>query len=358
MGFRGFLIRRLVIAVLMLFVIMSINYSIFFIMPGNPTAMFVNPRGATQESKNLLIERLKQQWGLDQPPEIRFYIYIKNMLSWDFGRSIASGEAVSNEMGQRLFYTLELMGGSTILSMLIGVALGVLVAQKRGGKLDSSIVTTSLITYSLPVFWMGLVLILIFTVNLRWFPHANAMPYEWVQEGRMPIAYTVSSVGQAFQWSGDVTLNVNPTGLIDLIIGYMSHLMLPLVTLTLFQYGGYVLLTRATMIEALTEDYVVTARAKGVREQNIIYRHALKNASLPLITSAALAFGFMLSGAVITEGVFSWPGLGRWIFTAIINTDYHVLQAVFYVIAVCVIVANIIADVLYGIIDPRIKYGG
>jgi peptide/nickel transport system permease protein len=205
---------------------------------------------------------------------------------------------------------------------------------------------------------MGLVLILVFTVNLHMFPHANAIPYEWAQEGRMPIAYTVSLVGEASQWSGNLVLSVNPKGLVDLLSGYLSHLFLPLTTLTLFQYGGYVLLTRATMIEALTEDYVVTARAKGVPEQNIIFRHALKNASLPLITSAALAFGFMLSGAVITEGVFSWPGLGRWIFTAITNTDYHVLQAVFYVIAVCVIVANIIADILYGIIDPRIKYGG
>jgi peptide/nickel transport system permease protein len=356
MGFRGFLIKRIAIAFIMLFVVMSLNYTIFFIMPGNPTALFVNPRGMDQATKELMIERLTKEWGLDQPPEIRFLIYIRNMLTWDFGRSIASGEAVSAEMGQRLFYTLELMGGSTILSILIGVALGVLVAQKRGGKFDSTMVTMSLITYSLPVFWMGLVLILIFSVNLNLLPHANVMPYEWIQEGRMPVAYNLSSVGQS--WMGNITLNVNPTGLVELLSGYLSHLALPLVTLTLFQYGGYVLLTRAVMIEALTEDYVVTARAKGVQEQNVIFRHALKNASLPLITSAALAFGFMLSGAVITEGVFSWPGLGRWIFTAITNTDYHVLQAVFYVIAVCVIVANIIADILYGIIDPRIKYGG
>lgn len=356
MGFRGFLIKRIAIAFIMLFVVMSLNYMIFFIMPGNPTALFVNPRGMDQKTKELMIARLTKEWGLDQPPEIRFLIYIRNMLTWDFGRSIASGEAVSAEMGQRLFYTLELMGGSTILSILIGVALGALVAQKRGGKFDSTMVTMSLITYSLPVFWMGLVLILIFSVNLNLLPHANVMPYEWIQEGRMPVAYNLSSVGQS--WMGNITLNVNPTGLVDLLSGYLSHLALPLVTLTLFQYGGYVLLTRAVMIEALTEDYVMTARAKGVREQNVIFRHALKNASLPLITNAALAFGFMLSGAIITEGVFSWPGLGRWIFTAITNTDYHVLQAVFYVIAVCVIVANIIADILYGIIDPRIKYGG
>jgi peptide/nickel transport system permease protein len=132
---------------------------------------------------------------------------------------------------------------------------------------------------------------------------------------------------------------------------------MPLATLTLFTYGGYLLLTRATMIEALTEDYIATAKAKGVPERGVIFKHALKNASLPLITSAAIHLGFMLSGAIITEGVFSWPGLGRWIFTAIGNTDYSVLQAVFYIVALCVIMANIIADILYGVIDPRIKYG-
>jgi peptide/nickel transport system permease protein len=357
MGFRGYLVRRITVAFIMLFVVMGLNYAIFFLMPGDPTALFVNPRGATQESKELLIARLRAQWGLDKPPEIRFLLYIKNMLTWDFGRSIITGESVQTEMGQRLFYTLELMGGSTVLSMVIGIALGVLVAQKRGGKFDSTMVTASLITYSLPVFWMGLVLILIFTMDLHWFPHANAMPYEWIQAGRMPIPYTFASVQAGSQWSGNMILNVNPTGFIDLISGYLLHLTLPLTTLTLFQYGGYVLLTRATMVEALTEDYVVTARAKGVQEQNVIFRHALKNASLPLITSAALAFGFMLSGAIITEGVFSWPGLGRWIFSAISLNDYTVLQAVFYVIAVCVIVANIVADILYGIVDPRIKYG-
>lgn len=225
------------------------------------------------------------------------------------------------------------------------------------GKFDSGVVTMSLITYSLPVFWMGLVLILLFSVDLGWFPHANVMPYEWAQAGRMPIPYNVSLTGQTAQWNGNVLLTVNPSGLLDYLSGYLSHLVLPLTTLTLFQYGGYVLLTRATMIEALTEDYVVTAKAKGVQERNVIFRHALKNASLPLITSAALAFGFMLSGAMITEGVFSWPGLGRWIFEAVTTNDYHVLQAAFYIVAVCVIVANIAADILYGIVDPRIKYG-
>jgi ABC-type dipeptide/oligopeptide/nickel transport system permease component len=283
-------------------------------------------------------------------------IYLRNMLTFDFGRSLVSSDAVSKEMSIRLFWTLELMGGSTILGAFIGIALGVFVAYKRGSKFDNFTVTASLITYSLPVFWMGLIFILIFYINLHWFPHANSMPYDWGLPGRMPIAYTITSATSP-QWGGIVTLNLNAQGFVDLIAGYLRHLALPLITLTLFTYGGYVLLTRATMIEALTEDYVVTARAKGVKERNVIFRHALKNASLPLITTVALSLGFMLSGAVITEGVFSWPGLGRWIFSAISTHDYTVLQAAFYVIALCVIIANIISDVLYGLIDPRIKYG-
>jgi len=356
MGFRSYLVKRIGIAIIMLFLVLSINYALFFIMPGDPASLFINPIRGTQAGRVEFLNSLRARWGFDRPPEQRFLLYLKNMLSWSFGDSLISGQSISSEMFLRLWWTIELMGGSTILGILIGVALGVLVAYKRGGKFDSGIVTVSLITYSLPVFWLGLVLILIFSVNLGWFQSAGAFPYDWGLPGRWPEAYTVSAASGA-QWNGSVVMSVNPQGTIVLLTGYIRHLMLPLTTLTLFSYGGYLLLTRATMIEALTEDYISTARAKGVPERSVIFRHALKNASLPLITSAALAFGFMLSGAIITEGVFSWPGMGRWIFQAISYNDYSVLQAIFYTIAVLVIIANIIADILYGIIDPRIKYG-
>jgi peptide/nickel transport system permease protein len=356
MGFRTYLIKRIAIAFLMMFVVMTINYMIFFLLPGNPGDRFANMRGLSVESKEELMARMRELWGLDQPPEIQYLRYIKNMLTFDLGKSISSMQPIRNEIGIRLFWTLELMGGSTVLAAIIGIALGVLVASKRGSKFDSAAVTASLITYSLPVFWMGLVLILIFTVDLHMLPHANARPADWTIPGRMPMAYSVSSAA-APQWGGSTIFNFNMNGFAGVIGGYLFHLALPLTTLTLFQYGGYVLLTRATMIEALTEDYVATARAKGVKERNVIFRHALKNASLPLITNVALALGFLLGGAVITEGVFSWPGLGTWIFSAIGMSDYSVLQAAFYLIALCVIIANIISDVLYGLIDPRIKYG-
>jgi peptide/nickel transport system permease protein len=145
--------------------------------------------------------------------------------------------------------------------------------------------------------------------------------------------------------------------IVEILGGFASHLVLPITTLTLFSYGGWLLLTRATMLETITEDYVLTARAKGLKESTILYKHALRNASLPIVTSAALTFGFILSGAIITETVFSYPGLGGWIWNAINVRDYGVLMAVFYIISVCVIIANVLSDLLYGIIDPRIKYG-
>jgi len=252
------------------------------------------------------------------------------MLTGQFGISFYSQDYVSNEIAERLGNTLLLVGSAEVLSIVFGVILGVIAAQKRGGIFDSVAVMSSLTTYSLPTFWMGMIFLLIFAFRLRWFP-----------------AVGISSFS---------ALNPPPNAFV-----YMTdrlwHLILPVSVLTLFIYGGYLLLTRATLLETLTEDYIITARAKGLKERTVLFKHALKNASLPIITNAAIAFGFILSGAIITEQVFLYPGLGMWIWKAIDWVDYPVLQAIFYLIALCVIIANFIADLLYGILDPRIKYG-
>ncbi|PIP08830.1 MAG: ABC transporter permease, partial [Syntrophobacteraceae bacterium CG23_combo_of_CG06-09_8_20_14_all_50_8] len=188
--------------------------------------------------------------------------------------------------------------------MVIGVVLGVVVAAKRGGKFDTFNVSFALIFYSVPTFWIGLLLILQFSSNLGWLPSGRAFPISWTLKG-FPEAYnsnvTVSDASLL------MTLNFNFQETSKLIMGYVWHIILPFLTLTLYTYGGFLLLTRATMIDALTEDYIVTARAKGLPEIKVLYKHALKNASLPLITSAVLSFAFMVSGAVITETVFNYP---------------------------------------------------
>jgi peptide/nickel transport system permease protein len=277
------------------------------------------------------------------------------MFTWDFGISLVSSKNVASEILYRLPWTILLMGGSGVIAIVVGVALGVVVAHRRGSKFDIGMLATALVTGSLPVFWMGMIFILIFTLKLNWFPSDHAWDLNWGNTVPWPQSLSTSAmqVGNGVM----ATYQINASGTIELLSGYASHAFMPLLTLSVFQFGGYVLLVRATMLESLTEDYIITARAKGVTERSVLFRHALKNASLPLITAVALHFGFMLSGAIITETVFSWPGLGYWIFQSVGLSDYFNMQAIFYIVSLCVIIANLIADLLYGVVDPRIKYG-
>jgi ABC-type dipeptide/oligopeptide/nickel transport system permease component len=234
--------------------------------------------------------------------------------------------------------TLILEGISTVFSILIGVVMGVVAAHKRGGLFDSASVITSLIAFSLPTFWLGLLLIAAFH---------GILPSGRIVDDNMPAWSFIWLFGTKISFPTMVELQSR-----------IMHLILPVTVLTLIQYGNYLLLTRATMLETLTEDYILTAKAKGLKERTIIFKHALKNASLPIITSSALAFGFLISGAMITETVFSYPGIGFLTINSInVTHDYPVLHAIFYVTALTVIIANFISDLLYGVIDPRIKYG-
>lgn len=327
MGVRTYILKRIIYMVILLLFVITVNFMIFVLMPGNPIEFLVGGHRLKPEQ----IERLYKLYGLDQPLWGQYVTYVRNMLTWDFGYSFYSTKPISEEMLYFLPNTLLLMGSTTVLSMIIGIILGVLAAHKRGGIFDSVAVVGSLITYSLPSFWMGMIFLIIFSYNLHWFPAGHTIPAQWV----------ISP----------------PTNPLVIITTRLWYLFLPLLTLVLFLYGGYLLLTRAVMLETLTEDYVITARAKGLKERTVLFKHALKNASLPLITQGALSFGFMISGAIITEQVFVYPGLGKWIWDAITFYDYPVLQAIFYIIALCVIIANFAADLLYGVIDPRVKYG-
>jgi len=355
MGLRSFIARRIVYSLILIIVVIIVDFFLFILMPGNPAAMLMSAwsresPGARQKEEY----ELNALWGLNDPLYLQLLKYIRNLLTWNFGIAIVGREPISLLMAQKIPYTLLLLGTATILSMLIGLAWGMMVIRRRGSSFDTGSVVASLIMGSLPTFWIGLVLLWVFAVSLRWLPGAQAFPVEWAG-GNWPQAIVMSSSSSANSLSAIIT--VNATQAWNLLWGYLSHLILPLTTLTLFDFGGWLLLTRATMLDAITEDYVVTARAKGLSENSVLYRHALKNASLPIITNAAMAFGFVLSGAIITETVFSYPGVGAWVFFSLDQRDYSVLMAFFYIISLAVIIANIVADLLYGIIDPRIKYG-
>jgi peptide/nickel transport system permease protein len=327
MGLKAYLLKRTVYSFVLLFFVLILNFAIFELMPGDPMALFANQArlGGAEVAQEMI-----ELWGFDQPMHIRLVTYMKNMLTFEFGRSYLTQLPIIDSVAARLSNTLLLVGASTIFAIIIGVLLGVLAAHKRGTVWDSLLVVASLTTYSLPSFWMGMVFLLVFSFGLGWFPTGHTTSFS--------------------------AINPPPNIFVD-VVDRMWHLFLPVVVLTLFLYGSFLLLTRATMMETLTEDYITTARAKGLKERAILFKHALKNAALPVITNAAIAIGFILSGAIITEQVFNIPGLGQWTWAAIPYKDYPVLHCIFYLTALCVIIANFIADILYGVVDPRIKYG-
>jgi len=323
-----FVLKRFLYTILLVFAVISLNFIIFMMMPGDPAERLVNPN---MLGKSEIISILRTQWGFDQPLHVRYAKYVTNMLTGQFGYSYKTNHPVFDEIFLRLSNTLILIIPPEIAAVTIGVVIGALAARKRGGLLDNLSVTTSLTLYALPVFWIAMMLIFTFSMNLGWLPSAHSQPDSW--------------------------LLYPPTSMFEIVATKLSYLILPWITLFLISFGAYVLLTRASVLEAITEDYVVTARAKGLKERAILFKHTLKNALLPIITEVAITFGFTLSGAIITEQVFVYPGLGWWIWNAIDNYDYPVLQAIFFLIGLCVIIANFLADVTYGIIDPRIKYG-
>lgn len=344
MGLRGFIVKRTIYSFILLLFVLLINFIIFIVMPGNPLEVLASS-GRLRPGQAQEILKL---WGLADPLPIRFGKYLVNMLTWHFGYSLATQTPVAYEMAGRLENTLLLVGTSSVLSILIGVFLGVLAAYKRGGIFDSVSVVTSLTTFALPSFWMGMIALLIFSYTLHWFPSQGSVPPQWSQHWPTPLFSGVL-------WVYKVAIQITIPSFAE-VAGRLYHLFLPCLVLTLFSYGGFLLLTRATMLETLSEDYVVTARAKGLSERTVLFKHALKNASLPIITNVALTFGFILTGAIITEQVFTYPGLGQWIWASIAYADYPVMQAIFFVIALCVIIANFAADITYGIVDPRVKY--
>lgn len=354
MGLRSFIFKRIMYSFVLLIIVIFLNFVIFKSMPGDPVQFLMQPWSKdAPEARKQQEQLLRDLWGFGESFDVQLVKYIRNLLTWNFGTSYIEKKPVITMMGARLPYTLLLIGGATILSIIFGVIVGIIVIQKRGSVLDSGAVTGSLVMGSLPTFWLGLVFLMVFYTILHWFPNKGAFPDSWALG--WPVPYSVDSAYTSTSLSAVFTFNMMDTW--TFIAGYLQHLFLPLLTLTVFSTGGWILLTRATMLDVVTEDYIVTARAKGLTERSVLFKHALKNASLPIITSAALSFGFILTGAIITETVFTYPGLGAWTWQAIQVLDYTVLMAIFYIISICVIIANIVADLLYGVIDPRIKYG-
>ncbi len=319
----SYLSKKLFHSLITLFIVVTINFFLFRIMPGDPFAMIAKAANLSAEYK----EQLSALYGYNEPFPIQYVKYLKQLANLDFGLSFKYRKPVMDIIGSRLMATLTLAFIAQLLAIVLGIFFGTVSAAFRGKKIDVLALGFALFIYSIPAFWLGIVLVSFFSVKLGWLP-LNGMVVAGVEHATMG-AY---------------------------IVDVAKHLVLPVITLGLAITGGYTMIMRGSLLDVLTEDYITTARAKGFTRRKIVIKHALPNAMLPMVTVIAINFGFMIGGAIQTETVYSWPGIGRLIYEALMARDYPILQGAFLIISITVIVANFIADILYGYLDPRIKY--
>lgn len=326
MGTRQYVIRKILQALLTLLAILVFNFFLFRVWsPGDPVSFLTRGQGfnLSLEERTELIE----EYGLDESTWGQFTEYLTDTFTGKFGvSSFYQGEAVMSIFLRFLTPTLLLVGISTALSMIIGIWMGIRSGWRRGSAFDRFSMFFSLILYSMPEFWLGMLLLLFFSTALGWFP-----------------------VG------GRVSTSVSSMGTLEYLTDVAEHLFLPVLTLTLGYLGEFYLLMRSSLLDVLGEDYITTARAKGVLERNVLKRHAVRNALLPTVTLVALSFGYVIGGAITVEVVFSYQGLGLLTYTAILAKDYWLLQGLFLFFSIAVIAFNLVSDLVYAYLDPRVR---
>jgi peptide/nickel transport system permease protein len=321
MGLARYAIKRAVHSLMLIFFVVSVNFLLFRLMPGNPVTMILDPRMKPEMKAHLM-----HIFGLDRPIWEQYLLYIKNLFTGDLGYSFMTLRPVSEMIMDRLPWTLALMIPSTVLSLIIGTLIGIYASWKREGLVDLTMTVTSMIFYSMPVFWLGGILMLFFSVELGLFPVAGA-----------------------------ITPGAAHTSIFDLIKDVLWHATLPMLALTLITVAYNFMLARDVMLDAISQDFILTAKAKGVSEKMIVFKHAFRNALLPITTNTVLSLAATISGAVLTETVFSWPGLGTLTFQAVEAHDYPLLQGLFFIYTVVTIISIYFLDLAYGFIDPRIR---
>ncbi|MBT9161889.1 MAG: nickel ABC transporter permease [Dehalococcoidia bacterium] len=302
-----YIVRRLLLTIPVLIGVSLLVFSMVRLIPGDPATAIAGVH-ATPE----FIEQIREEYGLDKPLHIQYSIFMGNLLRGDLGVSARTGRPVTTEIWDTFPNTVELTVASMVIASLIGIGAGVISATKRNSIFDNSSMLVALFGVSIPVFWLGLMLMLLFAVILGWFPAT----------GR----------------------------------GTISHLILPAITLGTASAAIIARMTRSSMLEVLHRDFIITARAKGLREQIVVYKHALKNALIPVVTIIGLQLGTLLGGAVLTETVFAWPGVGRLMVDSIMARDYPVVQGAVLLLALTFVFVNLFVDILYSFLDPRIRY--
>ena len=308
-------LRRLVATIPVMGVVAIAVFALLHVTPGDPAVIIAGDYATTDD-----IARIRARLGLDQPFHVQVAIWLGRIVRGDLGTSIFSGLPVATLIGQRAATTIWLTLFAMLISVGIGVPIGVVAAWRRGSWLDRAVMVFAVSGFSMPTFWLGFILVYVFAISAGWLP----------VQGYHPIA--------AGLWP------------------FLSHLILPALTLSVVYMALIARMTRASMLGVLDEDYIRTAFAKGLAPRNVLVRHALKNASLPVVTIIGLGFALLIGGAVVTESVFALPGLGRLTVDAIVRRDYPVIQGVLLVVSGVYVLINLVVDVLYVVLDPRIRY--
>jgi dipeptide transport system permease protein len=331
-----FIFRRFSMIVPTFIGITLLTFSLIHLIPGDPVEMRAGERGIDAARH----AELKQQYGLDKPIVIQYFIYVGNVLQGRLGLSIVTRNPVVSEFLDLFPATIELSLTAMFLAVLIGLPAGIIAGVRRGSVFDHSVMGLSLTGYSMPIFWWGLLLILFFSVFLGWTPVSGRISaMYWIEHrtGFMLIDTLLSNDKGAF-------------------ISAVRHLILPACVLSTIPLATIARMTRSSMLEVLNEDYVRTARAKGLAPWRVIMVHALRNAMIPVITVIGLQTGRLMGGAILTETIFSWPGVAKWILESIHRRDYPVVQGGILMIAIVIILVNLLVDLFYGVINPRIRH--
>jgi dipeptide transport system permease protein len=332
--FRFFL-YRLALLVPTFIGVSIVAFAFIRLLPGDPIMLLAGERGVSPER----YQELQAVYGFDKPLIIQYFNYALDILQGDFGTSIVTKRPVLQEFFTLFPATIELSICAIIVSVAIGVPAGVFAAVKRGSWLDQSIMGVALVGYSMPIFWWGLLLIIFFSGTLHWTPVS----------GRISLLYFFPPV------TGFMLIDSLLSGQKGAFISAVSHLILPTIVLATIPLAVIARQTRSAMLEVLGEDYVRTARSKGISPRRVIGLHALRNALIPVVTTIGLQVGVLLAGAILTETIFSWPGIGKWMVDSVFKRDYAVVQGGLLLIASVIMIVNLIVDVLYGFINPRIR---
>ncbi|MBM7551357.1 ABC transporter permease [Thalassobacillus pellis] len=330
----NYIIRRLVSLIPVLIGVSILAFSLMHLVPGDPARSILGEKATEAQ-----LEALREELNLNDPYIVQYGRFMGQIAQGDLGNSITSKEAVIVEIGSRLPATLELTLFAMGIAVLVGVLAGVIAAVKQYSWFDNISMSGALFGVSMPIFWLGLMMIWLFAVELNWLPPS----------GRLSNDIELQTITNLYLLDSILTLNG------EAFVNAFRHLLMPGIALATIPMAIIARMTRSSMLEVMKQDYIRTANAKGLASRLVVFQHALKNAALPVLTVIGLQFGFLLGGAVLTETIFSWPGVGRYVMDAILSRDYPVVQSTILIVAVIFVLVNLITDLLYTLFDPRIK---